>query len=83
MYLYEEIKEIVFFEENQKTFLKIRDKIEFLLSQSGAASLEKIISGISGDTWLLLACVDRIVELNEIKEVVQNNMFQQKRIFTR
>jgi len=83
MYTYEETKEIVFLEENQKTFLKIRDKIEFLLSQSGAASLEKIISGISGDTWLFIACIDRLIELKEIKEIMQNNMFQQKRIFTR
>jgi len=84
VYLYEEIKEIVFFPEHQITFLKVRDKIEVLLSQSGAVNMEKIISGISGDTWLLLACVDRIVELNEIKEVIQNhNVTQQKRIFTR
>ena len=30
--------------------------------------MQKAISGVTGDIWLHLACVDRLVELKEIRE---------------
>ena len=59
----------VFTEDGQVMFLKIRDKAKALIATSGAATCEKIISGCSGDSWDMLACVDRLVELKEIFEI--------------
>jgi len=81
MYNYEKEKQKIFTEDGQETFLKIRDKIQHLLKQSGAVMMQNAISGVTGDTWLHLACVDRLVELNEIKEVTKDNVAGQHRIF--
>ena len=59
----------VFTEDGQVMFLKIRDTAHALISKSGAATCSKIISGCTGDSWDMLACVDRLVEIGEILEV--------------
>lgn len=82
MYSYLEQKSNLFTEEGQVTFLEIRDKVNKLLSQSGAVLMRNAIGGTTGNVWLLLACVDRMVELNEIEEVRTTPKFiQQYRIF--
>lgn len=59
----------VFTEDGQGTFLKIRDTAHRLLAVSGAVMCTKLIDASSGDSWNLLACVDRLVELKELVEV--------------
>jgi hypothetical protein len=68
-YDYQTERPFVFTEDGQVMFLKIRDKAKHLLETSGAASCEKLISGCTGDSWSMLACVDRLVELRELLEV--------------
>lgn len=70
-YDYAEMRPAVFTEDGQVVFLKIRDRAKALTAEAGAATLEKIIQGVSGDTWVMLACVDRLVELGELREVIQ------------
>ena len=82
MYNYQEERERVFTEQGQQMFLKIRDNVQRLLKESGAVMLQNAISCVSGDSWLMLACVDRLVELKEIKEIPQHNAAGQHRIFT-
>ena len=64
-------------------FLEIRDKTQKLLKQSGAVRLAEIISHVSGDTWTMLACIDRMIELGEIREIPQGEVSAQARIFVR
>ena len=59
----------VFTEDGQVMFLKIRDAAKALIAKSGAATCEKIIGGCTGNSWDMLACVDRLVELKEIQEI--------------
>lgn len=83
MYNYQKEREKVFTERGQEMFLKIRDNVHRLLKHSGAVMLENAISGVTGDTWLMLACIDRLVELKEIREIVQQGeVAGQHRIFT-
>lgn len=63
-------------------FLKIRDKANVLLPKSGAVRMQELIAGTGGDSWMMLACVDRLVELGELREVQQPNCAGQYRIFT-
>lgn len=79
MYNYQEIKQELFKEENQETFLEVRDKVKQLLKTAGAFTITKAMS--TGDSWINMACVDRLVELKEIVEVPTQG-WAQHRIFT-
>lgn len=81
MYNYQNEKSKVFTEDGQVVFLKIRDKTQQLLKQSGAVMMSNILNGITGDSWLHLACVDRLVELGEIKEITNEGVVGQHRVF--
>lgn len=66
MYRYEDEKAQVFTEQGQIMFLKIRDRIKKALSETGAITIGNAITGRSGSSFTMLACVDRLVELGEI-----------------
>ena len=70
-YQYTKELERLFTDEGQRTFLLIRDRVQRLLQQAGACTMGKAIYGSTGDTWLMMACVERLVELGEIEEVTQ------------
>lgn len=69
-YDYEDMKTALFTDEGQRIFLQIRDRTNRLLAETGAVRCQEAISKASGDSWLMLACIDRMVELGEIREVV-------------
>jgi hypothetical protein len=79
-YKYEEHRPRVFTEEGQVMFLKIRDNAKHLLSLAGAVQSGKLMSGVSGDSWTMLACIDRLVELGELREVTKDT-WGQHRVF--
>jgi hypothetical protein len=81
MYNYEDLKPKLFTEEGQTTFIKIRDHVKKTLLVSGAISAGKAMSAATGDSWLMLACVDRLVETGELREVTQEGVFAQHRLF--
>ena len=68
-YSYAELKPKLFTDDGQRMFLKIRDRVRRLLDDAGAFQMERAWSGVTGDTWTMLACVDRLVELGEISEL--------------
>ena len=68
-YNYDTQRVIIFTDRGQRLFLSIRDRTHRLIDMAGAVSMGSAISGESGDTWEMLACVDRLVELGEIAEV--------------
>lgn len=81
MYNYQTEKSKIFTEDGQKTFLKIREKVHHLLKQSGAVMMQNAINEVTGDNWLHMACVDRLVELKEIREITKENVVGQHRVF--
>jgi len=82
MYSYDELKPTLFTDEGQRMFLRIRDHAKDLLAKAGAARMDRIILGAGpGDSWLMIACVDRLVELGEIEAVTQPAVMGQDRIF--
>lgn len=73
----------LFTEGGQVMFLKIRDRAGRLIGEAGAARMQEIIHECTGDSWAMLACVDRLVELGEIFEVTAGQKVAgQHRIFT-
>jgi hypothetical protein len=67
-YNYQAEKSVIFKEENQKNFLKVRDTVRHHIKTSGCVSMEVAIHGICGSKLTAMAYVDRLVELGEIKE---------------
>ena len=81
MYNYQTEKPKIFTEQGQETFLKIRDNVQKCIKQSGAVMMRNATMGVTGDSWLHLACVDRLVELKEIKELPIGKVAGQHRVF--
>ena len=83
-YSYEKERETTFTEDGQVMLLKIRDNAFRLIELSGAATVERIIQGVGGDSWHMLACVDRLAEIGDLKEVQMAQPVRgQDRIFIR
>ena len=66
-YDYQTEKPGLFTENGQVMFLEIRDRINGWLKQTGALTIDAVIRGQSGSTWAMLACIDRLVELGEVR----------------
>lgn len=81
MYDYQDYKPELFKEENQEDFLKIRDGIKATIKIAGCISMDKAIGFAQGDSWLRMAMVERLVELNEIEEVATG--YPTFRVFTK
>lgn len=81
MYEYEKEKQYVFTEHGQVLFIQIRDRAKSLIRQAGAARLHEIVKESSGDSWHMMACVDRMVELGELREIKQDGVAGQFRVF--
>jgi hypothetical protein len=82
MYQYATERPYVFTEGGQVQFLSIRDRCTRLINEAGAVTLGKAISGEVGSVWSMMACVDRLVELNYLREVPTTGAAQD-RIFVR
>jgi hypothetical protein len=81
MYTYEELKPRLFTDRGQRQFLQIRDFVQKTLAVAGAVRMQEASSACSGDIWEKLACVDRLVELGELREVTGNDVAGQDRVF--
>lgn len=83
MYDYQKEKKAIFTEEGQVQFLGVRDDVRDMLNGSGAVRMLEIIHHAVGDSWFIMACVDRLVELGELHEVLQDNIPAQHRVFVK
>ncbi len=87
MYKYETEKPFVLTDEGQRAFLKIRDHVHACLKTAGAVHMGEAMSppggSGAGDSWAQMACVDRLVELGEIREINYGECAGQHRIFVK
>jgi len=82
MYKYSELRPRLFTDEGQKMFLAIRDNTHHLLKLAGAVRMQEAMKASgSGSTWDMLACVDRMVELGELREITEADTPGQHRVF--
>lgn len=69
-YSYEAQRANLFTEEGQRMFLKIRDAAKELIAKAGVVRMDKLMGQAGGgDSWDMLACADRLVELGELVEI--------------
>lgn len=82
-YNYQTERPYIFTEDGQVMFLKIRDQANRLIKEAGAASMGQIVNNCTGSSWSMLACVDRLVELGELRELPNPHSHAgQHRMFT-
>lgn len=69
MYNYESEKPWLFTDQGQRSFLKVRDWCKQTLKTAGAFRAQEAMSQVPGasSNWEQLACLDRLVELGEVK----------------
>ncbi len=79
-YNYQAQKIKLFTDEGQRQFLMIRDKAEKCIKLAGAVRSAELMIG-SGDSWNMLACIDRLVELHYLREITDYNVAGQHRVF--
>ena len=76
MYDYEEQKRSLFTDKGQRLFISVRDCVKQKIKISGAVTMVRAIElpdGIgTADSWELMACIDRMVELGELCEIPTN-----------
>jgi hypothetical protein len=70
-YNYDDIRPELFTEEGVELLMKLRDISGKLLFQAGAYTFEKVTRTITGDTWLMMAALDYMVERKEIRMVYE------------
>jgi hypothetical protein len=82
MYAYANLRPELFTEEGQRLLIGIRDNAKRLIKCAGAATmgcLTKLPNGIgAADSWAMMACVDRLVELGDIREIPTNGRAQDR-----
>jgi hypothetical protein len=84
MYRYEELRPTVLTDAGQRRFLRVRDFVHKTLATAGAVRMQEAMSAATGgDSWEQIACVDRMVELGEIREIPQTSVCGQHRVFVK
>lgn len=83
VYSYENERPKLFTDDGQRMFLQIRDNVHDLLETAGAFRCCSAFFRITGDTWLMFAAIDRLVELREIREITHDGVAAQNRVFVR
>ena len=82
-YAYENEKSKLFDDEGQRMFIKMRDTTFGLLREAGAVKMSSLMRGLTGDTWTMLACADRMIELGDLTEITPETVAGQDRVFVR
>ncbi len=82
MYSYETEKPNILTDEGQRKFLIVRDHVARLLESGGAFMMNNAMVG-SGSSWTMMAYIDRMVELEEIREITGSNVCGQNRVFVK
>ena len=84
-YSYQTERPWLFTEEGQTCLLKARDRMFDLLDLAGAANGFACLKDVHcADSWKMLAIIDRMVEMGDIKEVTKSSEVRgQDRVFVR
>ncbi len=80
-YEYEILRSTLFSDEGQRKFITVRDNVWALLKRAGAVRMQEAISCVSGGVWEEMACIDRMVELGELRELTSSGCPGQGRVF--
>ncbi len=69
MYDYEAEKQDLLTPAGVKQLMKVRDKARFILTIKSRASMVELIEGMLGSSWTNMACIDLLLEIEELREI--------------
>jgi hypothetical protein len=81
-YRYETERPRIFTPDGADMLLKIRDNVRRLLDEAGAFAAGRAWRGVTGDTWVMLACLDYLVERGEIRPLNAADEMAQNVVYT-
>lgn len=74
MYDYQTEKPKLLTDEGQRVLIRVRDHVKECLSVSGAIDMTHAMKGVGGgDSWTMMAYIDRLVEIGDIREITQGH----------
>lgn len=82
-YNYDEQRSWLFTDEGQVALIKARDNAIRIAKAAGGAFVGmKALEGVKvGDTWKMLAILDRLVEMVDMAEVPEHDVWSQDKIY--
>lgn len=82
-YQYTTERNAIFTDDGQREFTRGRDKVLAAVRATGAITMGKAMNMFRlGNTWAMMACVDRMVELGDLTEVATDKQHvAQYRVF--
>ena len=76
-YDYKTQRAYVFTEEGQLKLLSMRDLARKHIELSGAVCYEALTAAVTGSSWDALACVDRLVEIGDLRRLANGGATQE------
>lgn len=85
MYEYKNFKAQILTDKGQRLLISVYDTVSRFLNTSGAVSLGAILANTPEecDSWLKIACIDRLIEIGKIRELTPPGVHGQDRVFVR
>ena len=80
-YSYSTERPKIFTDDGMRMLLTIRDNIKRLDKIAGAFMASATWDGVTGESWTMLACLDYLVEIEEIKQVTERGVSSQHQIY--
>lgn len=78
-YDYKTMRPQLFTEDGLSMLIAIRAYLRPLIRKAGAVTMGAAIRGAkSGDSWMMIACVDRLVEMKELREIPTKGVGQDR-----
>lgn len=79
MYDYQKMRQELFTPAGLRQFTTTRDKVKELLALAHAVRSDALMGNV--DSWFAMACLDYMVECDEIREITGPNTAGQHRVF--
>lgn len=76
MYDYESMKPKLFTEEGFRVLLKVKENADRMSEIAGCATVDKLMSSVTGDSWLMLAAIDFLEEKGYLRKVSSSGATQ-------
>lgn len=80
-YRYEDLRPQLDTDIGQETLLRVRGNARRLAKTHDVFSAQELWRGVSGDSWLMIAALDYLVEHRQLRDVSAPEVFAQHRSF--
>lgn len=80
-YRYEDLRPQLDTATGKETLLRVRGNARRLARTRESFTAQELWRGVTGDSWLMIAAVDYLVEQHELRDVSADEVWAQHRVF--